>query len=397
VRISSASINRHAIQDLMKYQLEMAELQSRISSGKRLNKPSDDPVDVSRKIDVSASLSQVGQYIRNINFAEARLENEENHLSNSENILLRVRELALISNNAATSSNDYPAIKAELVQLRGDLLSQANAKDVDGNYIFSGSKTATRPLNPGSTNTYNGDDQPRLIQVNQNLQMQTSDSGKDIFMRIPQSDLSHTLSASSDNTGSAVGVVADAGIGGSPGNDRFSIQFTSPTSYDIVNLSTGTIEVSAATLSESRTIDLAGMQVTLTGAPSANDEFLLIPTQQQDIFTTLDSFIGLLEKTPSSTAQKTLQHQDINSVLLNVDQAFEHFTLKRAEIGSRLASLDIIRTENEASEFQLKTTLSGIQDLDYTEAISSLQQHAFALEALQQTIVRTQGLSLFNN
>ncbi len=84
-------------------------------------------------------------------------------MAHSENILLRVRELALIGNNSTTTAEVYPAHTTELQHLRDDLLSQANAKDQDGNFIFSGNKVLTRPFNPGGPNPYSGDDQQRVI------------------------------------------------------------------------------------------------------------------------------------------------------------------------------------------------------------------------------------------
>lgn len=397
MRISSASMHRLANQDMMKYQVEMANIQAQLSSGKRLNKPSDDPVDASRRIDVKERMNQVEQYIRNTNFAEARLVNEEAHLANSEEVLMRIRELALVTNNAATSATDYPAIKSELLQLRDNLLYQANAKDTDGNYIFAGSKTSTKPIIPGNPTTYGGDDETRMIQVNQGLTIQSGDSGKEIFLRIDQSKLSHTMSVDTSNTGTASASLSSAGIGTQPPNHTFELRFTSSTTFDLVDTTTGTVEIAAATIPESQSFDYNGLQIAFTGEPAAGDVLTMNPTERQDVFRTLDEFIALLDNPPQTGSEKAVQRQLINNTLENVDQAFNHITLKRAEVGSRLATLDVVKQENEASDFQLRELLSDIEDLDYASAISSLQQHATALEALQKTITRTQNLSLFNS
>lgn len=396
MRIASTTLNRYASQDLMKYQTEMADLQKQISSGRQLNRPSDDPVNASRQVNLSHSVSQLEQFDRNIAIAESQLQTEELHLANSEDILLRVRELALIANNAATAPEVYPTMITELQQLRADLLAQGNAKDVNGNYIFSGSKAMTQPFSPGDPDVYHGDDSQHQIQINQTITMPTGDSGKDIFLRIPQSNLSHTMHSAESNSGGASAVLTRDGSGQTPSAERYAVDFLSPTTYNITNLDTGAVVVTGATLGESAVFTFDGLQVTFTGTPAAADRFELSPTEHQNVFSTIDSFIEELGQPPQNSAEKPIHRQNLNNVLISVDQAFDHMTLKRADVGSRLASMDATREQNNATEFQLVTTLSGITDLDFADAISRLQQQATALEALQKSITRTQGLSLFN-
>ena len=61
-----------------------------------------------------------------------------------------------------------------------------------------------------------------------------------------------------------------------------------------------------------------------------------------------------------------------------------------------MSQVDNQRNINESFTLQLQSTLSGVQDLDYAEAISRLNLQLTALEAAQQTYVKVQGLSLFN-
>ena len=51
---------------------------------------------------------------------------------------------------------------------------------------------------------------------------------------------------------------------------------------------------------------------------------------------------------------------------------------------------------NSAFNFQLEKSISELEDLDYASAITELNLQLVALEAAQQTYVKTQGLSLFN-
>jgi flagellar hook-associated protein 3 FlgL len=68
----------------------------------------------------------------------------------------------------------------------------------------------------------------------------------------------------------------------------------------------------------------------------------------------------------------------------------------RAKVGARLNALDTQKEISEELILQSEKTLSGIQDLDYAEAISSLNLQLVGLQASQQAFTRIQNLSLFN-
>ena len=68
----------------------------------------------------------------------------------------------------------------------------------------------------------------------------------------------------------------------------------------------------------------------------------------------------------------------------------------RSQVGSRLNAMDSQENLNDAYSLQLQTTLSRLEDLDYAEAITRLEQQLTGIQAAQQSFVRIQGLSLFN-
>ena len=79
-----------------------------------------------------------------------------------------------------------------------------------------------------------------------------------------------------------------------------------------------------------------------------------------------------------------------------IDVAMERIDSVRSTIGARMNSLDQQNDLNEGLDLDIQETLSDVQDLDYTEAISRLNLQSTALQAAQQAYVRVQGLSLFN-
>lgn len=89
-------------------------------------------------------------------------------------------------------------------------------------------------------------------------------------------------------------------------------------------------------------------------------------------------------------------HLIINRTLTGLDQSISHIVETRSDVGGRLGVIESQVSVNEDRALQIESTRSDIADLDYTQAISELQQRLTAFQAAQQSFVRIQKLSLFN-
>jgi flagellar hook-associated protein 3 FlgL len=89
-------------------------------------------------------------------------------------------------------------------------------------------------------------------------------------------------------------------------------------------------------------------------------------------------------------------HDSMSRIIGNIDVALGHIADAQAAIGARLNATESQENVNEDYLVQLSETLSDTQDLDYTEAVSRLEQQQIGLQASQQTFSKIQGLSLFN-
>lgn len=110
----------------------------------------------------------------------------------------------------------------------------------------------------------------------------------------------------------------------------------------------------------------------------------------QDMFKTLTDLINLFQ-TPGAPVPATLA-----TLSGNVDLALSNVLTVRASVGSRLQELDALNITGSDRDLQYSQTLSSLQDLDYTKAITQLSQKQLTLEAAQQSFVKVSGLSLFN-
>ena len=88
--------------------------------------------------------------------------------------------------------------------------------------------------------------------------------------------------------------------------------------------------------------------------------------------------------------------ETIERVLANIDQSIESILKTRSNIGSRLNSLDATMDLNIGINIELKTYLSDLQDLDYAEAITTLNLQTMILEASQNSFIKISSLTLFN-
>jgi flagellar hook-associated protein 3 FlgL len=309
--------------------------------------------------------------------------------------LQRIRDLTLQANNASTSSSDRAIIAAEIKQQRDALLTIANTTDVDGRYLFGGFSEGTTPFTiaAGGAIVYNGDQGQRTLQISDSRFVAINDSGADVFQRIPEGNGTFVAAASATNTGTGTlgaGTVVDVT---SWVDDTYTIQFLSPTTYEVRNAA-NTL-VGSGTFVPSQSVTFAGVDLRIDGAPAAADTFTVRPAAQRDVFATLQGLVNAIDVPAGTPALRAQLHSNIGQSLVDLDNAIAHLVNARGEIGARVRALDQQESLNADFAVHLKTTLSAVRDLDYAEALSRLSQELFGLEASQQAFARAQNLSLF--
>jgi flagellar hook-associated protein 3 FlgL len=179
MRISQNTTYLSFLRDLQIAEERMASAQSAVSSGKRILKPSDDPGAASDILRLSAEDAEALQFGRNIDTVSARLEAAEGILGGVENMVERVRNLALLSVSHTESADLY---LEEVRGLREQILSAANASH-QGTYLFSGTLLKTVPFvqAPDTTVSYQGNSTVMSLQVNRSMALQSQIPGDEIF------------------------------------------------------------------------------------------------------------------------------------------------------------------------------------------------------------------------
>lgn len=140
-----------------------------------------------------------------------------------------------------------------------------------------------------------------------------------------------------------------------------------------------------------------GVSVTISGTPASGDVFVLNNSSSESVFSTVGRLIKALEAPDNpGGSTKIALHNELGSVINNLDRALDRNLVVRASVGSRMGELDALDGVTQDMDLQYSTTLSGLQDLDYASAITDLTRHQTELEAAQKSFVNISRLSLFN-
>lgn len=124
----------------------MSDYQNQLSSGKAIQKPSDDPVGTTRVLKYKSDIRAAEQYSDNISSATGWLEVTESSITTVKEILQRVRELAVGAANGTNTTEDTQKTASEVSALVDELIVLGNSTNA-GKYIFSGMQTDEKLFN----------------------------------------------------------------------------------------------------------------------------------------------------------------------------------------------------------------------------------------------------------
>jgi flagellar hook-associated protein 3 FlgL len=162
-------------------------LQEQLSTGQRVNRPSDAPLDARRAISARAEINKYEQYLTNISTAGPQLTETETTVQTVIDRVQRARELALQGASGTNAQTQRDQIAIEVNQLLEGILVDGNHQ-TNGRYIFGGTRTlappfeATRDANGEITAvTYVGNDTRFELEIQDGVRVPVNQSGSDVF------------------------------------------------------------------------------------------------------------------------------------------------------------------------------------------------------------------------
>lgn len=183
-RVTQSMLNQNMLFNLQRSNSAMAKYQEQLSTGKKITKPSDDPVVAVRSMYFRSSLNEIDQYKRNAEDGLSWMTSTDEALDEVISVLHRVRELTVQGLNGTNGGNDRKAIAEEINQLKEHLGEIANTQ-MAGRYLFAGTDVKNPPYGLDDSGTEKGflsKNEGKLeLQVGPNNHVQINVSGVQVF------------------------------------------------------------------------------------------------------------------------------------------------------------------------------------------------------------------------
>lgn len=183
MRVTSQLLAERFLSNLRQIQTRMDKTNLQMTTGRKFQRPEDDPVGAYRSLRISSLLEGVRQYLKNVADASNMLEVAEMYVSQTVQSVHRIRELAVNLNNGTYSDSDRMATLEELREIRGNIIELANA-NYAGRYIFAGQKTQVKPftVDPDTGDVvYNGDTNQVLFEIDDGVLIAVNSPGSSVF------------------------------------------------------------------------------------------------------------------------------------------------------------------------------------------------------------------------
>lgn len=405
MRISTNQLYDRSIQSVLDNQADLSDIQQQLASGKKLLRPSDDPVGAAQVIRLTEEIDLIAQYKKNSNLLTNSLEQEETVLSSINTAVNRARVLMVQSGNGIISVDDRKAIAIEVGQIRDQVFDLMNSRSPAGEYIFAGFQSASpafsyNPSSAGNKYNFEGDAGANKLKISDTISLQANNSGQKVFEDV-LSRLKTTITGSVGATDVSLKVQGQKAFDKfhsanydavNPANNELQVSIISPTQVQITNVGTGAV-LDNVDFSSGSSFLYKGLEFNISGAPGDTVNFQLDTPEKRNIAETLNDFVNSLNN-------KDISNRDFDDALTNalvgVDNSLTNIGNAISSIGGRVNVTNSVLASNLDLEIANKTARSNIEEVDYAQAVSELSRQETALEAAQATFARVTGTSLFD-
>lgn len=434
-RVATANTFDRTIQNINRRQSELGQIQEQLSSGKRVNRASDDAVAATLAERAQNRLARVQADQTALEASKSSLTLVEAGLGEANDLMVRARELVVQGGNPVLTQSSREDLARQLEGLREQMLAVANRTDTAGMTLFGGLGGAAKPFidQYGTPTGVQFEGQVGQYAATENSLPQAVD-GNAVWMRVEAGNSTFTVSLDSGNQGL---VRADQGettfttrpaalIPPSGGGYRIQVSGTreAPT-FSVVSIAVDPLgnEVPSAPLAVTdldgnpisneyvagKTFQFEGIRMTLNGDPMGIGDPLkpalpsdpvpqnivnLKPVDQPtDLFATFQRAIDALRY--NGTNQKANITQELDRVLVEMDNGTDRILDTRGRVGEWLNRADSMGEMFADKALFHQKEKSDQEDLDMVKGISDFQNMQVGLQAALQSYGQVQKLSLF--
>lgn len=392
-RLSTANTYDSTVARLVQRQNDLGEAQQQLTSGKRVNRPSDDPTAAGRAERALASTARVDATQRGVDASKALMSQSESALGDAGELLQQAREALVAAGNGSYSDAERKVQADHLRGLRQQILAVANRSDGANGYLFAGQGSSQPPFldAPGGVQ-YRGTSGEALVAGSETLPISIDGAASWLSARTGNGVFETRAVTSNGNAVIDTGSVSNpALLTGSTYDLQFSVA-AGVTTYSVLKDGLATAQTNVA-YSPGTAIQIDGMAVTISGAAANGDAFQLRPsTPSLSVFDVLDKAVNDLAA-PNRRASQVTQSNAEN--LRNIDQVMTRLQSTRASVGDTLNRIDGVTDRLGALKLQGQEERSSAEDLDMVQAISDFQSKQSGYDAALKSYSMVQRLSLF--
>lgn len=141
MRITNKMMTNNMMNNINKNKFSMSALEQQYSTGKKIQRPSEDPIIAVRALKLRTNLTELNQYYdKNIPDAKSWMDVTESSLDNVNKLLTKINSYCVQGSTDTLTAEDRAAVIADLQQLKEQVYQEGNA-NYAGRYVFTGYKT----------------------------------------------------------------------------------------------------------------------------------------------------------------------------------------------------------------------------------------------------------------
>jgi len=184
MRITNRMISENSLNDLQRALGDVLAVQEQLSTGKRVNRPSDDPFATHRAISSRGAVLVLEQFARNVSEMKGWVSTTDYALSSITEALREVRTLAIQAANGYLTGTDRENIALRVDEFR-ETIMQLSRQQYAGRHVFSGTRTSEEPFEwTGAGTVYHGNSEQIRVNIGPGADLAVNVTGDEVFMNI---------------------------------------------------------------------------------------------------------------------------------------------------------------------------------------------------------------------
>ena len=405
---------------------KLQTINTQISTGARITKSSDAPIDAVTLTARDELKSRIDQYQSNIGKVTQRLALSDTTLEPLGNLAMRMNELFIATNTASATDTELQAARIEVLMFKDSLLGLANTTDSNGDALYGGFSTEVSPFiqNEDGQTRYRGDGGEHTLQVSESVKLPTSLNGSTLFMEVKDgtdtkssfdivdsfanalltdSQFEQSYTATEDD---AVSGAMKLRINASREQQKWSMLLTGPNGSATVkaDINSDSFTALVDAINESETgltaIDNGDGTLSVSKSDRSSDVDIILEdvsiegydlAQKEPLY-----YINIVNVDNEVTVKLSDQNQSLSKQGTVLQSLIEHFALSRTIVGARINNADSQAAVLQNRSISIQTEISDLRDADLEKLITELQTIMVNRDAARQTYSTINSQSLFD-